>query len=108
MALVNMKTSPEEAKEYVQPSLDDAPRYPYGLELRLDDAALEKLGMSAPPAVGTVLMVTARVEVTSASQYQTQGQEAESSSCWQITDMEASKASSDGDAKSLYPNSSLS
>ncbi len=88
MAMVSMKMDKEEAKEMSQPVESDAPQYPYGLELRLDDKALAKLGMTQPPAVGTSMTITARVVVTTASSYQTQGGEAESSSCWQITDME--------------------
>ncbi len=103
MAMVNMKMDPEEAKEQVTPEVGDAPQYPYGLELRLDDKSLAKLGMTSPPAVGTEMSITARVVVSSASQYQTQGGEAEASSCWQITDMEASSVSAKGDkAQALY------
>lgn len=107
MALVNMKQSAEEAKENACCSPDDAdlPRYPYGLELSLDEETLAKLGLTAPPAVGTTMMITAKVTVTSASQYQRQGGDAESSSCWQITDMECGSAQSDSDkATALYGN----
>lgn len=88
--MVSMKMDKEEAKELVSPEVGDAPEYPYGLEIRLDDKALEKLGLSAPPEVGKVMTITAKVTVTSASSYQTQGGEAEANSCWQITDMEIS------------------
>lgn len=105
MGMVNMKTDREEAQEVTNEVAGDTPAYPYGLELRLDDKSLEKLGMAAPPAVGSVLMITARVEVTSASQHQTQDREAESSSCWQITDLEVQPAKRD--AKAMYPNSKM-
>lgn len=91
MALVNMQQTAEEAKESnacCEPVSPDAPRYPWGLELNLDEGTLAKLGITAPPAVGTTMMITAKVVVTSASQYQRQGGEKESSSCWQITDLE--------------------
>lgn len=103
MAMVNMKMDKEEAKEITQPEPSDAPRYPYGLEMRLDDKSLAKLGMTQPPAVGTTMTVTAKVVVTSASSYQTQGGEAEANSCWQITDMEVSAdQSKPSAAASLY------
>lgn len=107
MAMVSMKMDKEEAKELTQPEPGNTPEYPYGLELHLDDKALAKLGLSQPPAVGTQLTVSARITVTSASSYQTQGGEAEASSCWQITDMEVgSGASSSADAAAkLYPAS---
>ena len=101
MAMVNMQQSVEEAQEELGTS--DAPKYPYGLELRLDEEALAKLGMSAPPAVGTVMTISAKVIVTSASQYQTLEGEPEASSCWQITDMEASTGTATADpATALY------
>jgi hypothetical protein len=105
MAMVNMQMSAEEAKEQTEPTAADAPKYPYGLELRLDDDALAKLGLTQPPAVGTKLTIHCAVEVTSASSYQTQGQEAEASSCWQITDMEIRPAASTSAnaAGLLYP-----
>lgn len=106
MALVSMKMDKEEAKESTQPVESDAPKYPYGLELRLDDKALEKMGITKPPEVGASMTITAKVVVTSASSYQTQGGEAEASSCWQITDMEVA-GNKNTDAKTLYPNSTL-
>lgn len=90
----NMKMSAKEAKEWTSPTPADAPEYPYGLELSLDEESLAKLGISTPPAVGTQFTVIARCTVTSASQYQTQGGEPEGNSCWQITDMEVAPASS--------------
>ncbi len=103
MAMVSMKMDAEEAKEATQPAAKDAPEYPYGLELRLDDKALAKLGITQPPAVGTGLTITAKVTVVSASAYQTQGGEPETSSCWQITDMAVSGAQNAGDkAAALY------
>lgn len=103
MVMVNMQMSAEEAKEQTEPTA--APKYPYGLELQLDDDALAKLGLTQPPAVGTKLTIQCAVEVTSASSCQTQGQEAEASSCWQITDMGIRPAASTSAnaAGLLYP-----
>jgi hypothetical protein len=104
MAMTSMKMSAEEAKEEM--TCDSTPReYPYGLEIRLDDEGLAKLGMSTPPAVGAEMVITAKVIVTSASQYQNQGSDPEMSSCWQITDMEVAASSSTNAAKSLYGGS---
>lgn len=110
MALVNMMQSAEEAKENSACCVGDSPdepRYPYGLELSLDEEALAKLGITAPPAVGTTMMITAKVIVTRASSYQTQGNDPESSSAWQITDMECSSAQGGqkGAASALYGDS---
>lgn len=100
MALVNMMQTAKEAKESNTccDSPSDEPRYPYGLELSLDEETLAKLGITAPPAVGTTMMITAKVVVTRASSYQTQGKDPESSSAWQITDLECSSTQADSQA----------
>lgn len=93
MALVDMKMSAEEAKEQYEPTAADAPEYPYGLQLSLDEEGLARLGITTPPAVGTVMTLTARVEVCSTSAYKTQGGDNESSTSLQITAMQLSGAS---------------
>lgn len=104
MALVNMKMSREEAKEYnaIEAS-NDGPQYPYGLRIDLNDDSLEKLGITALPKVGTEMTITAKVVVASVSAYDSQGGEAEQNVGLQITDMElgAGKTQSDA-ATSLY------
>lgn len=103
--MINMQMSAEEAKEYAscEPTPDNMPRYPYGLRLCLDDDALAKLNMTMPPAVGTTMTISAQVTVVAASSSQRQGGDAESSSEWQITDMEVSTASKSGNhATALY------
>lgn len=102
MALVNMKQSAEEAAEANSIS-SDSREYPYGLEIRLDEEQLSKLGFTNPPPVGTQLTIKAMVTVTSASQYQSQDSEPESSSCWQITDLEVGGGASKDAAAALYP-----
>lgn len=103
MAMVNMQMSAEEAREMTQPTADDAPRYPYGLCICLDDDALEKLGLTQLPAVGTAMTLTARVEVSSTSAYQTRGGESEARLELQITDMELGTAPASANAvNTLY------
>lgn len=101
--MVNMKMSSEEAKEQMEPTAADAPQYPWGLCLNLDDDALAKLGITDLPPVGTQLSIQALVTVTSTGAYQTQGQEKEASLSLQITDMEIGAAPEKSPAaKSLY------
>lgn len=108
MTMVSMKYTAEEAKQRgdCYPEGSNPPEYPYGLEIRLDDGGLTKLGLSAPPNVGTEMVITAKVTVVSSSQHQRQGGEAEMSSCWQITDMEVGTGATDRNemAKKMYPN----
>ena len=70
MKMHNMAMSKAEAKTMSEPCLvgakDAGPRYPYGLEIRLNNEALEKLGI-ALPKVGTSVRVIADCCVTSVS-----------------------------------------
>lgn len=86
-SLINMKMDAEEAKEQTQPTEKDAPEYPWGLCITLNDDSLEKLGVSELPKIGTKVTIMAEADVTSVSSYQTQGGEAELSVSLQITDM---------------------
>lgn len=101
MAQVDMTMSAEEAKEQTEPSVSDAPQYPWGLRLSLDDDALEKLGITTMPAVGTKMQLSATVEVCSTSAYSTQEGESEASVSLQITAMELSSGKTSSDAASL-------
>lgn len=84
-----MKMSPEEAQEqYGSSPVSEAPQYPYGLQIQLDEEALAKLGLPVLPQVGEKMIITARVEVTSVSQYENQMSGKEKNVSLQITDME--------------------
>lgn len=93
--MINMQMSKEEAAEYsgATPSADNAPKYPYGLCLCLNDDAMKKLGLTTLPAVGTKMNLTAVVVVTSVGSSQQQDGDAEVRADLQITDMELSAKS---------------
>jgi len=98
--MVNMEMTKEEAKEYgglccAGDSEDKGPKYPWGLQISLDDGSLEKLGITELPPVGTTMLVQAQVTVTSASSSQRQSGDVEQRVELQITDMELSPPSSD-------------
>lgn len=104
MALISMKQSPEEAAEYNATSNPgEAPMYPYGLTLCLNDDSLKKLGMPLP-GVGQEFTLTARVKCTSARADEVQDGDHEIGADFQITDMQL-----DGGSKSpesvLWPDS---
>ena len=90
MQLVSMKKSPEELREGKDTACcapeSDQPAYPYGLRIDLNDETLAKLGITELPAVGTTMKLMAVVEVTSASQYESE-QGKDRTICLQITDM---------------------
>lgn len=101
MAQVDMTMSREEAKEQMEPTAMDAPQYPWGLKITLDDDALKKLGLTQLPAVGAKLQLSATVEVCSTSAYSTQEGEAETSVSLQITAMELSGGQQSSSAASM-------
>jgi hypothetical protein len=108
MPLTNMQMSAEEAKEYTQPmTAGDAPKYPYGLCLCLNDDALKKLGINEPLPVGTEVIITAKAKVTSAGAREELDGDKHTNMDLQITDMELSTGAKQADPKAFYPNSSM-
>lgn len=105
--MVNMKMTAEEAKEYTSApvSVGDAPAYPYGLTVCLNDDSLKKLGYDNPPPVGVQLRLTAMVTVTSTGVNQQQDGDKEARCDLQITDMELTKPAPD--AAAMYGNSNM-
>lgn len=110
MQLVSMKKSAEEMREDKSDACyapaGDQPAYPYGLRIDLNDESLAKLGITTLPAVGTTMKLLAVVEVSSASQYESEHGK-DRNICLQITEMAldagAPAARSEGDiASSLY------
>lgn len=102
MKLVDMHNSKAEAKAEVTPSLQP-PEYPWGLQINLDQVALEKLALDKLPKVGTRFMLTAAVEICSCSEYESQGGGANKSLGLQITAMALEAPSSkQAAAKALY------
>lgn len=101
--MANMMLTAEEAKEYngtCAPS-EDAPKYPYGLALSLNDGSMKKLGITSLPAVGSTVRITAAATVTGVGMSQQQDGDAEQRVELQITDMDLAGAPHDM-AKSLY------
>jgi len=86
--LINMEMSKAEAKEETQPSVLDAPKYPWGLCITLNDESLKKLGIETLPSVDTEVVIVAKAVVSRTSEYQTQGDKTDRSLDLQITDMQ--------------------
>lgn len=87
--LISMENTPQEALQQVgMTPASDAPKYPWGLEINLNDDSLDKLGVKALPAVGTEVTIVAKATVSSTSERATEGEGACASMCLQITDMQ--------------------
>lgn len=108
--LVSMKIDPAKEKEKYEAkssTLVEAPRYPYGLCLHLDDEVVARLGLKDLPQVGKPMMLTAVVDVTSVSENEYTkeggGTEKRQSVSLQITDMALAAAEDLPAEKKLYP-----
>ena len=101
--MINMKLTREESDQAV--AIDtkpgDGPAYPWGLCIHLDTETLEKLGFTEPPAVGSTLVLQARVTVTSVGMNQQQDGDKEQRAELQITDMELSTEAAKPDAATV-------
>jgi len=87
--LISMRLSPTQADDYAVPAgigPADAPAYPWGLCLDLNDEVLTKLGIPLPDVSNTFTLV-ASVEVTRTTANKTQDGKAELSASLQITAM---------------------
>lgn len=97
--LVNMKIDPKEREKGLPDTVSaDAPSYPWGLQLNLDEEALDKLGIETLPKVDGELMVLARATVTSVSSNESSGGGKRKSVSLQITDLCLEKPSKNTDA----------
>ena len=90
-ALVSMKRSPTKKKKDPMSTCspcDLSEKYPYGLQIRLEDESLEKLGLDKLPSAGKTMTLTAEVEVSGSSMRERLGDKAPSMSLeLQITKM---------------------
>jgi hypothetical protein len=91
MKLTNLKLSASEAKVDAGAPIgpkQNLPRYPYGMELRLDTEALDKLKIDlADYKVGETCMIEAKCLVTRMSESQSQGGKDRRDLKLQITDI---------------------
>lgn len=106
MALVNMARTKQEVKTEQEgwKEAENAPKYPYGLSLHLDNETIKKLGIAIPEG-GAQLHIEAIAKVTSVSSHEEVDGDKRCNLQLQITDMtvtpEQGAAKSDM-AKKLY------
>jgi hypothetical protein len=89
----SMKLTKSESTDEAMPveANHDAPAYPYGLRLELNDESMKKLGLEELPEVGETMMLTAKVVVERVSQNDTKDGGKRQDMSLQITDMEISE-----------------
>lgn len=74
IAMTSMKIDDKKREERFNETVAvDAPTYPWGLSLHLDEDSLEKLGISKLPEVGGTVIVYARANITSVESRESEG-----------------------------------
>lgn len=107
MALVSMERTPKEVKEELKEIKEgtDMPKYPWGLELRLGDEEIKKLGIALPTA-GAQMQIEAIATVSSVGSHQEVDNEACSHVCLQITALDVKPMATQSDrAAKIYGKS---
>lgn len=100
--LVDLKRKTEEKIEgQTELCCGDKEDYPYGLQIRLDNETIEKLGIPLPE-VGKEVTIMAKAKVTGAGERSVDGN-AERNAELQITEMAITKPTGEVDANKLYP-----
>jgi hypothetical protein len=103
MKLTSIKINEADREKTKSAELIDAPAYPYGMCLRLEEATIAKLEIATLPKVGEKMMVMARVEVSETSQRDVVGGSPQRSISLQITDLAIGADVKDKDhATTLY------
>lgn len=101
--LTDMKFTKAEAKaqaeEYSKPSPDNEPSYPWGLEIRLEDESLSKLGLTDLPEVGEEFRLVVVAQVKSASESKMASGRTDRCVCLQITQLGVESETGDADDK---------
>ncbi len=84
--LISMEMTKAEAKAEASPDSPDY-KYPWGLEIYLDDASLSKLGINTLPTVGTEVRILAKAVIESVNENVTTDDGSKKGVNLQITDM---------------------
>lgn len=99
--MINMKRSVKEseAKEY---SVCDEEEYPWGLQIRLSEEEISKLGIKDLPEAGATIIVKAKCKATEVGERDSVAGRKIRNLSLQITDMELSEEKSNDAVSKLY------
>ena len=92
----DMKLTAKQAKRETMPMEPQAPKYPYGLSVHLDNDSLDNLEVKSLPTVGDTFEVLARAEVKAVESRDQQGGGKRREVTLQITHMEMAPKAKDG------------
>lgn len=89
--MADMKLSGAERNRTASPSAYETPPYPWGLSIRLENDALEKLGIKSLPAPGECFVIHAVADVESSSESKSKDNEGDRAVQLQITHMKVTR-----------------
>lgn len=102
MSKTDMKVQAENHSLGAPEARQDAPEYPYGLRITLNDETLKKLFMNQMPEVGSELSMEATVKVVSVSEDPENGGKENRSVGLQITELGLTKEDEKSDPAKFY------
>lgn len=102
--LISMELEKSDAEAMYGADMSEQPKYPYGLQLSLDEGLLAKLGLRELPAVGTDMKLVAEVEICSVSSYEAKDGSPDQRVCLQIEAMSLTPMTDDPSDQVAKPN----
>ena len=87
MKLISMELPEGRGKATEMPEEMEPRRYPWGLELHLENEQLQALGIESLPKVGQTLTIAAKVKVTRCGEEEMEGEELRRMLALQVTEM---------------------
>lgn len=103
MKMKSMKLDGAKEQGQAVNPVNNSPRYPYGLNIRLENDSIEKLDIEEMPEVGEVVMIMAHAKVESVSMNEQADGKKYKSISLQITDMSLSEMEEKKDImKAMY------
>ena len=102
MSLTNMKLSKKEVEKEAGTIEEEAPRYPWGLSINLDNESIEKLGITTLPEVGDLKTLIAVVKVKDVSETDSIEGKKQRNIGLQITEMSIEEKIEKAASKTLY------
>jgi len=104
MKMTSMELPEGQGKAADMPAEMESPRYPWGLQLHLENEQIKALGIESLPKVGQSLTIVATVKVTRCGEEEMEGKEVRRSMALQVTEMGLETGQMNERLNARYPN----
>lgn len=104
MKMISMELPDGQGKASEMPEEMESPRYPWGLQLHLENEQLKALGIESLPKVGESLTIVAKVKVTRCGEEEMEGEEVRRNMALQVTEMGLETGQMTDRFNARYPN----